>query len=83
MTDPNNPFRLRACKLKAERIAEWLERFEATPEQVAEMSEEGWRAAAALADVPWGQSEDDHQTTKAMVIGALSMPRQERGTAIQ
>lgn len=74
----DNPFRLRACKIKAERIAESLRLFKATPEQVAEMGEEGWRAAAALAGVPWVDSEDDHHTTKTMVIGCLSMSQQGR-----
>ena len=63
-----NPFAMRARKSKAERIAEQLRRFGATPETVAEMSEEGWLAAAALADVP-----PPSDTTKTMVIGCLSM----------
>lgn len=76
----DNPFRLRACKIKGERIAEALRLFRATPEQVAKMDEEGWRAAAALAGVPWVDSEDDHATTKAMVIGCLSMPQGKAAT---
>lgn len=74
MTDLN-PFKLRACKVKAEAMAEWLVRFKATPEQVAEMNEDGWKALAALADVRWtDDSDDDHSTTKAMVVGLLAVP---------
>lgn len=68
--DQQNPFAMAARKSKAEKIAEQLRRFGAAPADVAEMSEEGWLAAAALADVP-----APSDTTKAMVIGALSMPQ--------
>ena len=68
MSDEQNPFAMAARMAKAERIADVLRRFKATPEDVAEMSEEGWLLAAALADVP-----PPSDTTKAMVIGCLSM----------
>ena len=73
MSDEQNPFAMAARMAKAERIAAHLCWFHVTPEQAAEMSEEGWAAAAALADVRWVDSEDDHRTTKDMVIGCLSM----------
>lgn len=75
MTDLN-PFKLRACKVKAELMAEWLVKFKATPTDVAGMNEDGWKALAALADVRWtDDSDDDHSTTKQMVIGILAMPQ--------
>jgi hypothetical protein len=79
MSDDQNPWAMAARKAKAEALAEVLRAFKATPEAVEAMDEEGWRAAAALADVRWGDSKDDHQTTKAMVIGALSMTPTARG----
>lgn len=73
--DQQNPFAMAARKAKAEAMVRWLRHYQVTGEQAEQMSEEGWLALAALANVRWTGSEDDHATTKAMVIGALSMPQ--------
>ena len=74
MTDTaQNPWAMRARKEKAEALARWLRYYQVTPAQAEEMGEDGWAALAALANVRWKDSADDHKTTKAMAIGCLLM----------
>ncbi len=68
--DTQNPFAMAARTAKAEAMAGWLRQLQVTGEQVEQMSEEGWRSLAALANVT-----PPSDTTKAMVIGCLSMPQ--------
>ena len=79
MSDEQNPFAMAKRKAKAEAMVRWLRHYQVTAEQAEQMDEAGWVALAALANVRWGHSEDNHATTKQMVIGALSMAPTEGG----
>ncbi|HUS62508.1 MAG TPA: hypothetical protein VMY34_09950 [Acidimicrobiales bacterium] len=68
MTEEHNPFREAKRKAKAEAMVRWLRHYQVTAEQAEQMDEAGWVALAALANVP-----APSPTTKAMVIGCLSM----------
>lgn len=68
--DPQNPWAMAARKAKADAMVRWLRHYQVTGEQAEQMDEAGWLALAALANVP-----PPSDTTKTMVVGALSMPQ--------